>query len=71
MTAARSARRGLLVAVVSTVAVAALVVTAIGSSAAWPIVQQAFFSARYFGEAFPRVLGAFLVNVQLLCLPKF
>ncbi|MEY4045626.1 MAG: amino acid ABC transporter permease [Chloroflexi bacterium] len=70
MTAARSARRGLLVAVVSTVAVAALVVTAIGSSAAWPIVQQAFFSARYFGEAFPRVLGAFLVNVQLFVLAE-
>jgi polar amino acid transport system permease protein len=70
MTATRSARTGTLVAVISTVAVATAAALLIGSSTAWPEVQRAFFSGRYFSDSLPQVTGAFLVNVELFLLAE-
>lgn len=70
MTATGRARRGTLVAVVSTLAAAAALAVAIGSSPAWPEVQRAFFDGRYFSESLPQVTGAFLVNVELFLLAE-
>ena len=65
-----SARKGLLVATLSTLVVAALVAYTIGSSPAWPEVQKAFFDGRYFSTSLPKVAGAFFINVQLFVLAE-
>ena len=51
MTAARSARKGTLVAVISTLVVATLLAISIGSSPSWPLVQKAFFDGTYFSTS--------------------
>ena len=58
-------RRGILIAVVSTVVVFAVLGYLIVSSPGWPRVQQSFFDPETFDESWPRVTGAFWVNVQL------
>ena len=65
-----SARKGLLVATLSTLVVAVLVAYTIGSSPAWPEVQKAFFDGRYFSTSLPKVAGAFFINVQLFVLAE-
>lgn len=70
MTAARSARKGTLVAVISTLAVATLVAISIGLSPSWPLVQKAFFDGTYFSSSLPDVIGAFAINIQLFVLAE-
>ena len=70
MTAARSARKGALVAVISTLVVATLLAYAIGSSPSWPLVQKAFFDGTYFSTSLPEVVGAFAINIQLFVLAE-
>ncbi len=65
-----SARKGLLVATLSTLVVAGVVAYSIGSSPAWPEVQKAFFDGRYFSTSLPRVAAAFVINVQLFILAE-
>jgi polar amino acid transport system permease protein len=58
-------RRGIAIAVVSTVVVFAVLGYVIVNSPGWPRVQQSFFDPETFDESLPRVTGAFWVNVQL------
>lgn len=65
-----SARKGLLVATLSTLIVAAFVAFTIGSSPAWPEVQKAFFDGRYFSTSLPAVAEAFTINVRLFIIAE-
>ena len=65
MAAPRSGRKGTLVAAISTVVACLAVGAIVGSSAAWPEVQHAFFNGERFANALPSVWGAFATNVQL------
>jgi polar amino acid transport system permease protein len=58
-------RRGVLIAIVSTVVVFGVVGYVVLTSPGWPRVQQAFFDPETFVVSWPRVTGAFWVNVQL------
>ena len=63
-------RRGFWIALVSTVLFFAALGWLIVSSPGWPTVQKAFFDAETFGESWPRVTGAFWINVQLFLLAE-
>jgi polar amino acid transport system permease protein len=58
-------RRGVLIAIVSTVVVFGLLGWGIVSSPGWPRVQESFFDPEVFAESWPRVTRAFWINVQL------
>ena len=58
-------RRGLLIAVASTMVVFGLLAYAVTSSPGWPRVQQSFFDPDVFVESWPRVIKGFWVNVEL------
>jgi polar amino acid transport system permease protein len=58
-------RRGFLIAIASTVVVFAVLGYIIVNSTGWPRVQQSFFDSETFDESWPRVTGAFWINVQL------
>jgi polar amino acid transport system permease protein len=57
--------RGALVAVVSTVVVFGVLAALVLSSEAWPAVQRQFFSWTHFKASFPKVLGAFWLDIQM------
>ena len=63
-------RRGIVIAIVSTVVVFSVLGYAIVSSDGWPRVQQSFFDPETFDESLPRVTAAFWVNVQLFLLAE-
>jgi polar amino acid transport system permease protein len=63
-------RRGILIAIVSTVVVFTVLGYAIVSSPGWPRVQQSFFDPETFDESLPPVTAAFWVNVQLFLLAE-
>jgi polar amino acid transport system permease protein len=56
--------RGVLIAVVSTVAVFAVLTVAVVRSPNWPAVKQAFFSGAEFRDTFPTIAARFLRNVE-------
>ncbi len=58
-------RRGLVIAALSAVVFFAVLIWVAVNSPGWQRVQQAFFDARVFGESWPRIAGAFWVNVRL------
>jgi polar amino acid transport system permease protein len=58
------------IAVASTVVFLAVIAFAIVNSAGWPEVRQAFFDRRIFGDSFPEVLRAFLLNVRIFCIAE-
>lgn len=57
--------RGALVAVVSTLVVFGVLVALVLSSEAWPAVQRQFFSWTHFKASFPKVLGAFWLDIKM------
>ena len=57
--------RGALVAVVSTVVVFGVLLALVLSSEAWPAVQRQFFSWTHFKASFPKVLGAFWLDIKM------
>ncbi|OFW63265.1 MAG: ABC transporter permease [Actinobacteria bacterium RBG_16_67_15] len=57
--------RGSLVAVVSTVVVFGVLLALVLSSEAWPAVQRQFFSWTHFKASFPKVLGAFWLDIKM------
>ena len=57
--------RSALIAFVSTIVFLALALWLILTSEAWPAVQQQFFSPTHFREAWPTVLSAFWLDVQM------
>ncbi len=63
-------RRGIVIAIVSTVVVFAVLGYLIVSSPGWPRVQQSFFDPETFDESLPIVTAAFWVNVQLFLLAE-
>ncbi|GAA5038760.1 amino acid ABC transporter permease [Microbacterium fluvii] len=59
-------RRSVLVAIVSTLAFAAIVWLTLFTTPGWAAVQQAFFNPQIALEALPRVWEGFLFNLQVL-----
>jgi polar amino acid transport system permease protein len=57
-------RRGVAVAVVSTVVFFTAVILVVVSSPGWPEVKRSFFNFEVFRESFPEILRRFLINVQ-------
>lgn len=57
--------RGALIAFVSTLVFVAVVTWWVGTSEAWPAVQQQFFNPVNFAEAWPAVAGGFWLNVRM------
>jgi polar amino acid transport system permease protein len=63
--AAPEDRRGMLIAIGSTLVVFTMLGYVVVSSSGWPRVQQAFFDPEVFAVSWPRITRAFWVNVQL------
>jgi polar amino acid transport system permease protein len=57
-------RRGVIIAVVSTVVFFTAVILVVVSSPGWPEVKRSFFNIEVFRESFPEILRRFLINVQ-------
>jgi polar amino acid transport system permease protein len=57
-------RRGVIIAVVSTVVFFTAVILVVVSSPGWPEVKRSFFNLEVFRESFPEILRRFLINVQ-------
>ena len=62
--------RSTLIALVSTVAVLGLIVVVVTNAPNWPAVQQQFFNRELFAESLPKVVDAFIVNIQLFLLAE-
>jgi polar amino acid transport system permease protein len=60
-------RRSVAIALASTVVFVGLVAFAVSRSAGWPQVRHAFFSGRIFGQSFPEIASAFVVNIEIFC----
>ncbi len=58
-------RRANRIALVSTVCVVLAIVLLVPYAPGWDAVQRSFFNGRVFGETFPGLLEAFLVNVMI------
>jgi polar amino acid transport system permease protein len=63
-------RRGILIALVSTMVVFGALAYVVVSSPGWPRFQQSFFDPEVFVESWPRISRAFWVNVQLFMLAE-
>ena len=63
-------RRGIAIAILSTIIVLGGLAYAVVTSPGWPRVQQAFFDPETFDESWPRVVRSFWVNVQLFLLAE-
>ncbi len=63
-------RRGIAIAIASTVVLFGLLGYVIVTSPGWPRFQQSFFDPEVFAESWPRVTRAFWVNVQLFLLAE-
>jgi len=57
-------RRGVVIALVSTVVFFTAVILVVVSSPGWPEVKRSFFNIEVFRESFPEILRRFLINVQ-------
>jgi polar amino acid transport system permease protein len=60
-----SGRRGVVVGVGSVIVVFGLLGWIVVNSPNWPLVQDAFFNAKYFWRALPYVAQGFVVNIQI------
>ena len=58
-------RRGLLIAVASTVVVFGTIGYVVATSPGWPRFRDSFFNAEVFAASWPRIARAFWVNLQL------
>jgi polar amino acid transport system permease protein len=56
--------RGVLIAVVSTIAVVAAIVFVVTRSPNWPLVKEAFFNGEEFRSSFPQIAARFVRNVE-------
>ena len=63
-------RRGVVIAVVSTVVVFSALGFAIVNAPGWPEVKAQFFNWDEFKSTFPDVLDAFWLNVKLFCIAE-
>ena len=62
--------RNIGIAVTSTVVFFAIVVVVILNSAGWPDVRKAFFDRKLFGDSFPEIAHAFLLNIRIFCIAE-
>jgi polar amino acid transport system permease protein len=62
--------RSTLIALVSTVLVLGLIVVVVTNAPNWPAVQQQFLNGELFAESLPKVVRAFIVNIQLFLLAE-
>ena len=58
------------IAVTSTVVFFAVIVVVIVTSAGWPEVRKAFFDRKLFGDSFPEIAHAFLLNIRIFCIAE-
>jgi polar amino acid transport system permease protein len=65
-----SGRRSTLIALLSTVVFAAVVVLAVVSSPGWPEVKRLFFSGDVFADSLAVIPEAFLVNVKVFLIAE-
>jgi polar amino acid transport system permease protein len=65
-----SGGRSIGVALVSTAVFIAIVVLAVVTSTGWPAVRRAFFDGRIFGDSFPEIAKAFLLNIRIFCIAE-
>lgn len=63
----RKARRGALIAAVSSIVVSGGLASLILTSPGWPDVRDTFFNADVFVETFPDILNAFWLDVRVFC----
>ncbi len=63
-------RRGLVIALISTVVFLVLVGFAISRAPGWQEVRRAFFDWRYFKESFPEIARAFMLNVKIFMIAE-
>jgi polar amino acid transport system permease protein len=62
--------RNIAVAVTSTVVFFVVVALVVVNSAGWPEVRKAFFDRQLFGDSFPEIARAFLLNVRIFCIAE-
>jgi polar amino acid transport system permease protein len=62
--------RNIGIAVTSTIVFFALVALVIVNSAGWPEVRKAFFDRKIFGDSFPEIAHAFLLNIRIFCIAE-
>jgi polar amino acid transport system permease protein len=62
--------RNIGIAVTSTLVFFAVVAVVIVNSAGWPEVRKAFFDRKLFGDSFPEVAHAFLLNIRIFCIAE-
>ena len=67
----RQRRRSTVIALTSTLVVLGLLVALIPQTPGWYKVRRSFFNGEVFGETFPRILRAFVTDVQIFlwCAP--
>jgi polar amino acid transport system permease protein len=65
-----SGRRGVLVALASTVVFFGAIGYLVLNSPGWPLFQQAFLNARFWNESWPRQLPAVVLNIQLFLMAE-
>jgi polar amino acid transport system permease protein len=63
-------RRGVVIAVVSTVVFFTALILVVMNSPGWPEVKQSFFNPEVFRESFPEIARRFLINVQAFLLAE-
>jgi polar amino acid transport system permease protein len=66
----KDGRRGVTVAIVSTLVFLLLVGFAISRAPGWQEVRHAFFDWRYFKESFPEIARAFMLNVKIFMIAE-
>ena len=63
-------RRSVVIALASTVVFFTVITIVIVRSPGWPTIRSRFLDAEVFAESFPKILEAFLVNVQLFLIAE-
>jgi polar amino acid transport system permease protein len=63
-------RRGVAIALVSTLVFLVVVVVVVGNSPGWPTVHEEFFSWHYFKSTLPEIARAFLLNCKIFLIAE-
>ena len=69
-TASLQGRRAVLIGLVSTVVFFTSLIVVIVRSPGWPTIHSRFLDGEVFARSFPKILDAFLVNVQLFLIAE-
>jgi polar amino acid transport system permease protein len=66
----REGARSLAIAAASTVVFFGAIVAVVVNSAGWPEVKRAFFDGEIFGDSWPQIARAFLLNIRIFCIAE-